>query len=87
MYNTTGNPTTGDQVYNAFDHINMETFEGDETFLGMIENSDNSRTVTVLISGLQRGITYYFRGYMQFADGTPTIYTDTETFTAPTGKR
>lgn len=76
VYNTTGNPTLSDQVYNAFEHLDTETGEIDETILGMDENPDGSRTVTVLLGGLQPGTTYYIRGFIQFGDGTPTIYTD-----------
>ena len=77
VYNTTGNPTTSDSVYNAFDHINMQTGETDATVLSISENNDGSRTATVLLTGLKPGTTYYFRGYMQFPAGTlPTIYTE-----------
>ena len=87
VYNTTGEPTLSDQVYNAFDHMDTETFEYDETILGMTENPDHSRTVTVMISGLQPGTQYYFRGYMQFRDEIQTIYTGSLNVTTPTSKR
>ncbi|MCR4659231.1 MAG: hypothetical protein K5650_02935 [Bacteroidales bacterium] len=76
VYNTTGSPTLSDQVYNAFEHLITETGQGDETILGMIENPDGSRIVTVMLGGLQPGTTYYFRGFIQFAGSTPTIYSN-----------
>jgi hypothetical protein len=77
VYNTTGNPTTSDSVYNAFDHINMQTGEHDATVLSIAENKDGSRTATILLSGLKPETTYYFRSYMQFSGGTlPTIYSE-----------
>ena len=65
VYNTVGNPTTSDSVYNAFDHINMQTGETDATVLDISENKDGSRTATVLLTNLKPGTTYYFRSYMQ----------------------
>lgn len=82
VYNTTGTPTVSDQVYNAFQHINMETGETDATIQRMQENPDGSRTVTVLLNGVQPGTTYYVRGYMQFSDGS-TIYSNEDSTTTP----
>lgn len=75
VYNTTGAPTVNDQVYNAFEHINMQTGETDSTIQRMQENGDGSRTVAVLLNNLQPGTSYYVRGYMQFSNGT-TIYSN-----------
>ena len=83
VYNTTGNPTVGDNLYNGFEHINMETGETDSTIQRMVENSDGSRTVAALINNLQPGTTYHVRGYMQFTDGTVLYSTTEETATTP----
>lgn len=83
VYNTTGNPTLADNVYNGFEHVNMETGETDATIQRMQENPDGSRTVAALINNMQSGTTYYIRGYMQFNDGTPTIYSNEEFTTTP----
>ena len=81
VYNTSGDPTLSDNVYNGFDHIDMQTGETDATIQRMQENIDGSRTVAALISDVQPGTTYHVRGYMQFSDGSPTIYTDEQTVT------
>lgn len=83
VYNTTGNPTLSDNVYNGFEHVNMETGETDATIQRMQENPDGSRTVAALLNNVQPGTTYYVRGYMQFSDGTPTIYSNEEFTTTP----
>lgn len=77
VYNTTGNPTLADQVYNAFDHLNMETGEHDETIESVNVYNDGSRRVDALISGLQANTTYYFRAYYTLGDGT-TVYSNEE---------
>ena len=76
VYGTSSNPTTANNVYNAFEHLNVETGEHDETIQRIMENADGSKTVAVLLNNLQPGTTYYIRGYMQFSSGLPTIYTD-----------
>lgn len=81
VYNTTGTPTVSDQVYNAFEHINMQTGETDATIQSMQENNDGSRTVAVLLNNVQPGTTYYVRGYLQFSSGIPTIYSNEESAT------
>ena len=83
VYNTTGNPTLNDNVYNGFEHVNMETGETDATIQRIQENPDGSRTVEALLNNVQPGTTYYVRGYMQFSDGTPTIYSNEESTTTP----
>lgn len=85
VYGTSANPTVADNVYNAFEHIlNLETGETDATIQRMVENSDGSRTVAVLLNNLQPGATYYLRGYMTFGNGLPTIYHDEVSVTMPT---
>jgi hypothetical protein len=49
----------------------------------MQENPDGSRTVAALLNNVQPSTTYYVRGYMQFSDGTPTIYSNEEYTTTP----
>ena len=83
VYNTTGNPTLNDNVYNGFEHVNMETGETDATIQRIQENPDGSRTVEALLNNVQPGTTYYVRGYMQFSDSTPTIYSNEESTTTP----
>jgi len=75
-YNTTGSPTVADALYNAFEHIDFEKGEYDDTIISMIDNKDGSKTVTAVISGLQPGTTYYLRSYMQWASDEihPIIY-------------
>ena len=78
-YNTTGNPTINDNVYNGFDHItDIETRQWDETIIDLFPNNDGSRTVKFLITNLQPNTTYYFRVFMQWAsdDIHPIIYTN-----------
>ena len=77
-YNTTGNPTINDNVYNGLEHINLETMQGDETIIDFFPNNDGSRTVKFLITDLQPNTTYYFRVFMQWAsdDIHPIIYTN-----------
>ena len=85
VYGTSANPTVADNVYNAFEHIlNLETGETDATIQRMVENSDGSRTVAVLLNNLQPGATYYLRGYMTFGNSLPTIYHDEVSVTMPT---
>ena len=75
-YNTTGSPTVADALYNAFEHIDFEKGEYDDTIISMIDNKDGSKTVTAVISGLRPGTTYYLRSYMQWASDEihPIIY-------------
>jgi len=76
VYNTTGDPTMEDNVYNGFEHM-------DE--LQMVENADGSRTVAFTINNLQPGTTYYLRGYMHWApsEGGQTLYHGSATVTLP----
>ena len=76
VYNTTGNPTTSDQVYNAFDHLNMETGYHDETIDYTSVSDDGVHSVKIRLADLQYNTTYYIRGYIQFSDGTATVYSD-----------
>ena len=39
--------------------------------------------MAALLNNVQPGTTYYVRGYMQFSDGTPTIYSNEEYTTTP----
>lgn len=71
VYSTTNEqPTVNDQIYNAFEHLNMETGEYDETIQRMQENADGSRTVAALLTNLQPGTLYYIRAYAQLSNGT-----------------
>ena len=67
---TTEEPSiSNDNTYNAFDHLNMETGEHDETIQRIQVNQDGSRTVAALLTNLQSGTMYYIRAYAEFADG------------------
>lgn len=70
-YSTTNEtPTINDNVYNAFEHLNMETGEHDNTIQRVQENADGSRTVVALLQNLQSDTYYYLRAYAQLSTGT-----------------
>ena len=71
VYSTTNEvPTLNDNVYNAFDHIDMQTFTPTDATIQNIQiNNDGSRTVTALLTNLQSGTFYYIRGYAQLTTG------------------
>lgn len=84
VYNTTGNPTLSDNVYNGFDHVNIQTGETDATILSFQEIINGVREVSVLINDVQPGTTYYLRGYMQFSGSILPLYSSQElTVTTP----
>ncbi|MBP5171802.1 MAG: hypothetical protein ILP04_07085 [Bacteroidales bacterium] len=89
-YNTTGNPTVSDDVYNAFLHMNLEKGSWDETITGVYDNQDGSKTVKFIVKGVNPGTTYYVRGYIQWSsdDIHPVVYSEKVTsFTTPGQKQ
>lgn len=66
-YNTTGNPTENDNIFNAMENM--------ESVTSMVENNDGSRTVKFVMK-VQPNTTYYMRGIVKWAasSGYPTLY-------------
>ena len=77
VYSTGTTPTITDNVYDAFEHLNMETGEYDETIQRVQENADGSRTVAALLTNLQSNTTYRLRAFFKMPDGSVT-YSDEE---------
>lgn len=86
VYSTGTTPTISDNVYDAFEHLNMETGEHDETIQRVMENADGSRTVAALLTNLQPNTTYRLRAFFKLPDGSVTYSDEELTVTTEAGK-
>lgn len=81
VYNTTGNPTVNDTRVDAMPYINFETGEYDYPVQHIDATAeDGSRTVYMLLTGLEPNTTYYIRAYAKLSDGN-VIYSEEQNFT------